>query len=147
MLRRFRKVYFVNLKEQTVIWWLKTGYKRSFAAAFTDAAYLARQKAKADAEYYTAQKAADSNKVSFPCLQPAICPKFRGNETQVSKAYFMGEKISMAVKAFPTSGLLRLHLILVMWIPSRMYLFIFFSLTAETHTSLPGADEIPSNRY
>lgn len=29
-----------------------------------DAAFLAREKAKADAEYYTAQKLADSNKVS-----------------------------------------------------------------------------------
>lgn len=29
-----------------------------------DAAFLAREKAKADAEYYTARKLADSNKVS-----------------------------------------------------------------------------------
>lgn len=30
----------------------------------SDAAFLAREKAKADAEYYTARKLADSNKVS-----------------------------------------------------------------------------------
>ncbi|ETE62532.1 Erlin-1 [Ophiophagus hannah] len=51
-----------------------------------DAAYLARQKAKADAEYYTAQKAADSNKLK---LTPAYLElmKYQAIATN-SKLYF-----------------------------------------------------------
>ncbi|XP_039194362.1 erlin-1-like isoform X1 [Crotalus tigris] len=51
-----------------------------------DAAYLARQKAKADADYYTAQKAADSNKLK---LTPAYLElmKYQAIATN-SKLYF-----------------------------------------------------------
>ncbi|XP_063146678.1 erlin-1-like [Candoia aspera] len=51
-----------------------------------DAAYLAREKAKADAEYYTAQKAADSNKLK---LTPAYLElmKYQAIATN-SKLYF-----------------------------------------------------------
>lgn len=44
-----------------------------FCFRFTDGAYLARQKARADAEFYAAQRAAESNKVKVntqPCYSP-----------------------------------------------------------------------------
>lgn len=47
------------------------------SAAVLDAAFLAREKAKADAEYYAAQKLADSNKVSTGKLSLTLPPHRR----------------------------------------------------------------------
>lgn len=41
-----------------------------------DAAFLAREKAKADAEYYAAHKYATSNKVTTPHVLPSNCFNF-----------------------------------------------------------------------
>lgn len=50
--------------------WPQLAWLLSPPPAFSDAAFLARAKARADAEYYTAEKAAASNKVSGSPARP-----------------------------------------------------------------------------